>query len=321
VGPATQHTATHQTATHQTATHRPPPTRPPLARPVQGRWLAGVCAGVAAHLGVPVAQVRLVMALLLVTGPGLPVYLFLWALAPQQLTPDLPPGDPRATRVAAAVVGGPWAAVVAVGGLVVLVGAAVGLQQAGIDVRAPVLVPLLVIAAGAIVAWSNLDEAGRDDWLGSGAAGRAHGWIRVALGLGLVVVGILVLALRRQPLSAVWDALLATAAVLCGAVIVAAPWVVRLWRGMRREQVAAARATERADIAAHLHDSVLQTLTLIQRRAGDPVAVAQLARAQERELRAWLYAPPPGQEQTLAAAVTAAAHEVEDLHGCRSSSW
>jgi signal transduction histidine kinase len=217
--------------------------------------------------------------------------------------------------VVAAVSSGPWGAVVAVGGLVVLVGVAVGLQQAGVDVRAPVLVPLLVIAAGAIVAWSNLDEAARDDWLGGGERGRGHGWIRVGLGLGLVVVGILVLALRRQPLNEVWDAFLATVAVLGGAVIVAAPWVVRLWRDMRREQVAAARATERADIAAHLHDSVLQTLTLIQRRAADPVAVAQLARAQERELRSWLYAPRQAGEQTLAAAAAAAAHEVEDLHG------
>ena len=83
----------------------------------------------------------------------------------------------------------------------------------------------------------------------------------------------------------------------------------------RREQVAAARATERADIAAHLHDSVLQTLALIQRQSGDAAAVTRLARAQERELRSWLYAGPQGPQSTLAAAVTEVAHDVEDLHG------
>jgi signal transduction histidine kinase len=96
--------------------------------------------------------------------------------------------------------------------------------------------------------------------------------------------------------------------------LIAAPWAVRLWGDLRREQAAAARASERADIAAHLHDSVLQTLALIQRRAGDPAAVTQLARAQERELRTWLYAGQSGTGDSLAAVVAEAAHEVEDVH-------
>ena len=91
--------------------------------------------------------------------------------------------------------------------------------------------------------------------------------MRVALGAGLTVAGILVLVTRGESVSAVWDALLAAIAVLVGALIIAAPWALRLWGDLRREQVAAARATERADIAAHLHDSVLQTLALIQRQS------------------------------------------------------
>ncbi|HQK61204.1 MAG TPA: ATP-binding protein, partial [Dermatophilaceae bacterium] len=75
------------------------------------------------------------------------------------------------------------------------------------------------------------------------------------------------------------------------------------------------RATERADIAAHLHDSVLQTLALIQRRADDPTVVAGLARRQERELRAWLYGGESRESNSLAAAVAAEIHEVEDEHG------
>ena len=176
-----------------------------------------------------------------------------------------------------------------------------------------VLVPLFTIAVGAIVAWSNLDDAQRSRWLGSGE-GR-YGWMRVALGAGLTVAGILVLVTRGESVSAVWDALLAAIAVLVGALIIAAPWALRLWGDLRREQVAAARATERADIAAHLHDSVLQTLALIQRQSHDRAAVTRLARAQERELRSWLYAGPQGSQSTLAAAVTEVAHDVEDLHG------
>ena len=81
------------------------------------------------------------------------------------------------------------------------------------------------------------------------------------------------------------------------------------------------RAQERAEVAAHVHDSVLHTLTLIQRNAEDPREVARLARAQERELRAWLYKPEgTGKDEadepdTLAEAVKAAAAEVEDQHG------
>ena len=75
------------------------------------------------------------------------------------------------------------------------------------------------------------------------------------------------------------------------------------------------RSQERAEVAAHIHDSVLHTLTLIQRSAGDPREVQRLARAQERDLRAWLYEPKADAEQDLAAAVRKAAAEVEDHHG------
>ena len=155
-----------------------------------------------------------------------------------------------------------------VGGLLVVGGAVLLTPVLGGGVIGTVLVPLFTIAVGAIVAWSNLDDAQRSRWLGSGE-GR-YGWMRVALGAGLTVAGILVLVTRGESISAVWDALLAAIAVLVGALIIAAPWALRLWGDLRREQVAAARATERADIAAHLHDSVLQTLALIQRQSHDP---------------------------------------------------
>jgi signal transduction histidine kinase len=75
------------------------------------------------------------------------------------------------------------------------------------------------------------------------------------------------------------------------------------------------RSQERADVAAHLHDSVLQTLALIQKHSEDPRAVARLARAQERDLRTWLYGEDATTESSVTAALRAAAAEVEDAHG------
>ena len=290
------------------------PVRPPLVRDRSGGWTPGVCGAVARHLGVSRRLVRWVFVVLaLAGGSGIAAYLFLWAMTPEEElgwvdTPGAP-AQPRVTPERRR-----WMLFVVGGAGLVLLGGALLTPVLGGSLRDSVLLPLFVIAVGAIVAWSNLDEAQRSRWLGGG--GRAGtGWVRLALGLALVVTGILVLVTRGQSLTAVWDALLAATAVLVGVALLAAPWAVRLWGDLRREQVAAARATERADIAAHLHDSVLQTLALIQRQSSDAAAVTRLARAQERELRSWLYAGPQGSQASLAAAVTEVAHEVEDLHG------
>jgi signal transduction histidine kinase len=110
-------------------------------------------------------------------------------------------------------------------------------------------------------------------------------------------------------------ALVAVLAVLAGTALVLAPWGVRMWRDLDSERAARIREAERADLAAHLHDSVLQTLALIQRQSGDQPAVTRLARAQERDLRDWLYGPRPVDGGTLASEVRAAAADVEDRHG------
>lgn len=297
----------------------PAGSRPRLERPLAGRSLAGVCAGIAAHLGVDVRGVRWAFVVLTVLGPGLPVYLFLWALAPEGAAPggvDPASGQP-APVVERALLGlerSRHGALLAVGLLVVAVGLLVTLQALGLDVRASLLVPLLVTAAGAVVIWSDLDDAARARALGGADDGRqGFSWLRIGLGATLAIVGLTVIVTRGSSVSVVIDSILASLAVLLGVAIIAAPWVLRLWSNARQEREAAARATERADIAAHLHDSVLQTLALIQRRAGDQAAVTALARAQERELRSWLYTGPTGHERTLAVAIEAVAHEVEDL--------
>ena len=276
-----------------------PPARPPLVRARGRGWTPGVSAAVARHLGVSVRGVRLAFILLtLAGGAGIAAYVFLWVLTPEGDVDAEPGAAPDGEQLP--VERRQWGVVVAVGAVLVVVGAVLLTPVLGGSVRGSVLFPLFAIAVGAIVAWSNLDDAQRTRWLGSGPTGGTNhfGWLRVALGSGLAVAGILVVVTRGQSITAVWDALLAAVAVLVGVVIIAAPWGLRLWGDLRREQVAAARATERADIAAHLHDSVLQTLALIQRHAGDGPAVTRLARAQERELRSWLYAGPTGSQST-----------------------
>jgi signal transduction histidine kinase len=101
--------------------------------------------------------------------------------------------------------------------------------------------------------------------------------------------------------------------------LIAGPWLWRLALERDAERAARIRTEERADVATRVHDSVLQTLALIQRHANEPRRVASLARRQERELRGWLYADQPVGDDTasLLAALSAAAADVEELHGVR----
>jgi len=320
------------------------PAAPRLVRPVDGRQVSGVCVGLAAHLGLPVRHVRLAFLVLsLLGGAGVLAYVLFAALVPggggevgvpatlgrpvpadslpavpvraDGATEDNPfAGPAEAGRSGVLdVTGGP---LIVVGGLLAAIGVVVGIRSLfGLDLGVGVIVPVLTIGSGVILAWSQLDEARRAQWLGAGSAPRGATLVRIALGALLAVIGIVVLATRGKSIAAVWDAGLAVVAVLIGAVLITAPWVLRLWNQLRAEQLATARANERADIAAHLHDSVLQTLALIQKKSTDPNAVAALARAQERELRSWLYAPKADSADTLSAALHEVVAEVEDRHG------
>src|SRR5699024_5271481 len=120
--------------------------------------------------------------------------------------------------------------------------------------------------------------------------GRA-GLLRVLIGAALVFVGISVFLAGSSSLSMVPFLLLAVLTTLGGAVVLTVPWWMRLARDLSQERAGRIRSQERAEIAAHLHDSVLQTLTLIQKQADAPREVRRLARGQERELRHWLYGP------------------------------
>jgi signal transduction histidine kinase len=139
---------------------------------------------------------------------------------------------------------------------------------------------------------------------------------RTGVGIALVIAAGFAFLQATDALSAARDVILAVIAVVVVLGAIFAPWVLRLVRSLTEERAQRIRSQERAEMAAHLHDSVLQTLALVQRRSTDPQEVAALARRQERELRAWLAErPAPGRAASLAPALEEAAAEVEERHG------
>ena len=246
--------------------------------------LAGVCAGLADRLGVDPTLVRLVFALLaFASGAGIVAYLGAWMLLP---APGAPPTS-GARRI---------------GGVVLLIGAAV-LALHGLGLDNSFVFPLALVAAGAALA------------LGAVSFGLRPRTARAVAAI-LVVAGIVVFLGENTRGSA--TALLAPGAVAIALLLVLGPWAYRLARERDAERAERIRTQEREELAARVHDSVLQTLALIQREPNDPRRVATLARRQERELRAWLYpSSEPAGDGTLAGAVDAAAAEIEELHGVR----
>ena len=147
-------------------------------------------------------------------------------------------------------------------------------------------------------------------------AGVVAALAQVVLGLGLVVAGVALFLVATPSVDAPSAGILATAAIVVGLVMVFGPWWWRLTHDLAVERQERIRTQERAEVAAHIHDSVLQTLALIQRSSADARTVSTLARSQERELRAWLYgSPAPDPAESVAAALQRVSDEVEDLHG------
>jgi signal transduction histidine kinase len=139
---------------------------------------------------------------------------------------------------------------------------------------------------------------------------------RGGLGVALVLAGGLAFLWANGAVRPAGEAVLAGLAVLVAIALIFAPSWRRLARSLAAEKAERIRSQERADVGAHLHDSVLQTLTLIQQNAEDPKQVTSLARRQERELRAWLTDGDPGKSgDRLAVALEAAAAEVEEAAG------
>jgi signal transduction histidine kinase len=263
-----------------------------LARADDDRVLAGVAGGLGPHLGVDPMVVRLALVVLaFANGLGVALYLAGWALIP-----DAKPGapdDPDARAPSAE----------RTGGLVLLtVGVLLLFGQAGLVLPAGV-----VSAVGFGLVWARTDEESRTRGLLLRAAG---GGLLLVVGLGLLFAS-------GGVLSTIGGLGLAVLATGVGVSVLLGPWIVRLWRDLSVERRERIRSEERSEIAAHLHDSVLQTLALIQ-RADAPGRARTLARRQERELRAWLFDERPPDSAGIATSIGTALErvvtDVEDAH-------
>lgn len=258
--------------------------RPPLARP-RSCVLGGVSVGLAEHLGWPVAAVRWAfVGLTLLGGGGTLLYLWLWALTPLRA----PVGDDPAEGVRRRV-NVPWllAGAGAVAGIAAVVLAGGG--ALGPAVGALVACGVLLVVA---VAWEQVADEEP-----AAFAPLSPTAFRISCGAFLLVVA-LALAVTQDAggPGVLWLGILL--ATLAGAAVLVAPWGLRLWRELISERTARIKEEQRAEMAAHLHDSVLQTLALIQNRAGASSEVGRIARAQERELREWLYADAAAAAET-----------------------
>jgi signal transduction histidine kinase len=268
--------------------------------PARG-YLGGVCSGFAAQLGIDPLLIRIGFgATLFAGGIGIPLYIIAWMLIPAE-GPEKPVVARLLSRRDA------WLVAAGMGCLVLAF--MLLLRQWGLWFSDGIAWPAAIVAAGGALIWRQADSPAEIPGvkLPAPVAGRA------GVGAALVVGGALIFLYLNDALAPARDVLLPVAVVVLAGAIILAPWWIRLVRGLAAERAARIRSQERAEVAAHLHDSVLQTLALVQKRAGDPREVAALARRQERELRAWLNDSRPS--GMLASALEQAAAEVETDHG------
>jgi signal transduction histidine kinase len=263
------------------------------------RVLAGVASGWADRWGVEPTVVRAAVGLLTLVG-GLGVALYAAAAV---LSTDATTSSPRPPLAAR------WRREVAIGCVAAAV--LVLARALGVWPGDGIMFPATLVAAGIAVVWS-LDVHGRPT-----LAGTALRVLQVVVGVVLLVAGVASLASRTGGLAGVGASAAAIAVVVGGLAIFAAPALGRLLRRLDEERAARIREDERATMAAHLHDSVLQSLVLLQ-RTNDPRRMASIARRQERELRAWLYGTThEGEPTSLHAAIEAMAVGIEADHDIR----
>ncbi|GAA2822794.1 phage shock protein C (PspC) family protein [Leucobacter komagatae] len=356
-----------------------------LVRSESDRLLAGVCGGLAEHLGVPVMAVRIGMLILtLAGGAGAIFYLWLWGTVPlggaadtvapmrRALTRDAatlgkagvaqprspqsapasqPPQAPAAplaqatpqgqqaplaqaaTANAAAPVpvaeampvpgpagpAGPPArsltrwpiAELLLGACLLVVGALLVVQRMGVELQLSLILPGLAVLVGVGLTWWQIADRNRPE---------SNPVPRVLGALSLVAVGVLMFFVTSESPN-VWTVMAAALAALAGVALAIAPWLLRLNRELIAERAGREREAERSEIAAHLHDSVLQTLALIQQRSAPGSEVARIARGQERELREWLFRAADGgvtaPKETALEELRAHAAGLEDAHAVR----
>lgn len=265
--------------------------RPSLRRSRSDRVVGGVAAGIGGHLGIDPLVVRLAFVVLaFAAGFGLVVYLLLWLLAPAEATaaPSVARPVARPTRQQLLGTG------------LILAGVLMLLWITGLWLGWELGWPVSLAAIGFAILWArSTGEEGRTRWdlasFGSpleAMMGNRASVPRIVFGSVLILGGMTVFLAATTSLSAAANVVLAVIVTVVGLALLAGPWFWRVATELIDERNGRIRSEARAEMAAHLHDSVLQTLALIQ-RSGEPKEMASLARTQERELRAWLYGRAP----------------------------
>jgi signal transduction histidine kinase/phage shock protein PspC (stress-responsive transcriptional regulator) len=302
--------------------------REPLLRRADGRLIAGVCTGIARHLRVNVVIVRLLFLVVGSNGIGIVAYLVLWAMVPDES--DDGSGRSKLRRpkqvIRAVLRNRPgdiphrrrWIVIYVVVGTIlgaIFDAIGFGLGRGGL--------PLSVALLGALLIWWRAPEGQRKQWsrdarIAGTFLGRRAPLLIMLGGVGLVILGITSFLAAHDALAQARAGALAIGATLVGVLLVTGPFLYRLIGQVTEERRRRIRADERAAVATHVHDSVLQTLALIQAKAQSPDDVRRLARRQERELREWLYSPDAPNidgDVSFAVALRATAVEIEDETG------
>lgn len=289
----------------------------PLRREPDDRVIGGVAAGIAVWRGFNPTTVRIVFAVaaLITAGWAVPFYVIAWLLIPAK-------GEERSIASRAKHDSPGMAIAVALASLLAVFLVLAGVLNDGV-IEKYGWAQVVSVAVLTII-WRNAPEDEQAamrrlvaPFGASGKSARRATRLRIVGALALLVGGLADL-LSLHGGTALLAPLGGFLFVTAGIVLLLGPWWLRIARDLMVERQARARAEERADIAAHMHDSVLQTLALIQRRAEDPQAVVQLARAQERELRSWLFegrAPGDIDVSSFAQGVRQIQRDVEALHG------
>jgi signal transduction histidine kinase len=302
-----------------------------MRRDTENRWVAGVCSGIARHLGVDPLIVRVTfIAAAMAGGVGFALYALAWVFVPAGPAPG------RASRLRT----GRGTIQIAVGIALLALAVLLTFRALGLLLSDAIVWPLTLVAAGGALLWRQTLGGGPSDAATAStavadeapahplsplpaatssaprtSADRAAVISRNGLGIALVIAAGLIFLSTTGSLSTARDVVLSVLVVAVVLGVIFMPVVMRLVRSLTEERAERIRSQERAEMAAHLHDSVLQTLALVQQRAEDPRAVTALARRQERELRAWLTRRVDEGPLKLARALEVAASEVERDHG------
>jgi phage shock protein PspC (stress-responsive transcriptional regulator)/two-component sensor histidine kinase len=305
----------------------------PLRRDTAHGWVAGVFSGLGERLGVDplILRVGFIIVAIVTGGLALVAYVVAWAALPAAEGGPAPAA--RLARVPR--VRGDWRVALGVG--LLTLSCLLAFRQLGIWWSDAVVWPLVAAAFGVALLWGRAGSEAEDEELDAAVPTRAPpgtpetssaaaetptalssrvgDLYRGVFGVLLVVGAGLLFLSSNDVFGGVRDAALTTVVVVVALALILAPFLWRLGRNLAAERAERIRSQERAELAAHLHDSVLQTLALMQKRADDPREVAALARRQERELRDWLAGDGRGSaDDRFAAALRREAEEVEDVH-------